>query len=43
MIVFGTALALDQGSSVDISAGLLAALFVGLFGLIMLISGLLDE
>jgi hypothetical protein len=39
----GVVLMLDQGGDVELSAGLLGAIFVGAFGLIMLISGLLDD
>ncbi|HEX2129820.1 MAG TPA: hypothetical protein VHF58_11450 [Solirubrobacterales bacterium] len=41
--VLGAILMLDQGGDVEFSAGLLAAIFVGAFGLIMLVSGLLDD
>lgn len=41
--VLGLALMADQGGDVEFSAGLLAAIFVGAFGLIMLISGLLGD
>ena len=34
---------LDQGGDIDLSAGVLAAIFVGAFGLIMLLSGLLED
>ena len=41
--VLGAVLMLDQSGDVEFSAGLLAAIFVGAFGLIMLISGLIDD
>ena len=41
--VLGVVLMLDQGGDAELSAGLLAAIFVGAFGLIMLVSGLLDD
>ena len=41
--MLGAVLMLDQGGDVELSAGLLAAIFVGAFGLIMLVSGLLDD
>jgi hypothetical protein len=43
IVVLGVVLMVDQGGDVEISAGLLAAIFVGAFGLIMLVSGLLDD
>lgn len=43
VIVIGGLLMLDQGGSVEISAGVLAAIFVGAFGLIMLLSGLFED
>ena len=41
--VLGVVLMLDQGGDVELSAGLLGAILVGAFGLIMLISGLIDD
>ena len=41
--VLGVVLMLDQGGDVEFSAGFLAAIFVAAFGLIMLISGLIDD
>jgi hypothetical protein len=41
--VLGVVLMLDQGGDAELSAGILAAIFVGAFGLIMLVSGLLDD
>lgn len=41
--LLGFALMLDQGGDVELSAGLLGAIFVGAFGLIMLVSGLIDD
>ena len=43
VIAIGGLLMLDQGGSVEISAGVLAAIFVGAFGLIMLLSGLFED
>ena len=43
MIVIGAVLMADQGSDLDISGGVLAAIFIGAFGLIMLLSGLLED
>ena len=41
--VLGVVLMLDQGGDVELSAGVLGAIFVGAFGLIMLVSGLIDD
>ncbi len=41
--LLGVVLMLDQGGDAELSAGLLAAIFVGAFGLIMFVSGLLDD
>lgn len=38
----GVLLMLDQGGELEVSAGVLAAVFVGAFGLIMLLSGLFE-
>jgi hypothetical protein len=43
IIVIGIAMVLDQSSDVSLSGGVIAALFVGVFGLILLISGLLED
>jgi hypothetical protein len=43
VIAVGTLLMLDQAGDVELSAGLVAAVFVGAFGLIMLLSGLLED
>ena len=43
VIMIGIAMVLDQSSEVSLSAGVIAALFVGVFGLILLISGLLED
>jgi len=43
VIAIGAILMVDQGSDIDISGGVLAAIFVGAFGLIMLLSGLLEN
>jgi len=43
MIAIGAILMLDQGGEIEVSAGVLAAIFVGAFGLIMLLSGLLED
>ena len=43
VILIGTVLMIDQGSDLDISGGVLAAIFIGAFGLIMLLSGLLED
>jgi hypothetical protein len=43
IIVIGIAMVLDQSSEVSLSGGVIAALFVGVFGLILLISGLLED
>ena len=43
IIVIGIAMVLDQGSEVSLSGGVIAALFVGVFGLILLISGLIED
>ena len=42
-IVVGVAMLLDQSSDVSLSGGVIAALFVGVFGLVLLVSGLLDK
>ena len=41
--MIGAVLMVDQGSDLDISGGVLAAIFIGAFGLIMLLSGLLED
>ncbi|MGH2952894.1 MAG: hypothetical protein ACRDK9_02585 [Solirubrobacterales bacterium] len=41
--LIGTLLVLDQSRDLELSPGVLAALFVGAFGLIMLLSGLLED
>lgn len=41
--ILGVVMVLDQGGEVELSAGALAAIFVGAFGLIMLLSGLLED
>ena len=43
MTLLGAVMLLDQGGDLDLSPGALAAIFVGAFGLIMLLSGLLDD
>jgi hypothetical protein len=43
IIVIGIAMVLDQSSEVSLSGGVIAALFVGVFGLILLISGLIED
>lgn len=42
-MVVGVAMLLDQSSNVALSGGIIAALFVGVFGLVLLVSGLLDK
>ena len=42
-MVVGVALLLDQSSDLSLSGGVIAALFVGVFGLVLLVSGLLDR
>jgi hypothetical protein len=39
----GGLLLLDQSGDLELSAGVLAAVFAGAFGLIMVISGLLED
>ena len=41
--VLGALMLLDQGGELDLSPGALTAIFVGAFGLIMLVSGLLED
>jgi hypothetical protein len=43
IIVVGVVMLLDQSSDVSLSGGVIAALFVGVFGLVLLVSGLLDK
>jgi hypothetical protein len=43
IIVIGVLMVLDQSSDVSLSGGVIAALFVGVFGLILLISGLFED
>ena len=43
IVVVGVLMVLDQSSEVSLSGGVIAALFVGVFGLILLISGLLEN
>jgi hypothetical protein len=42
-IVIGVVMMLDQSSNIELSGGILAALFVGAFGLILLLSGLFED
>ena len=42
-VMVGVILLLDQSSDVSLSAGVIAALFAGVFGLVLLVSGLLDK
>jgi hypothetical protein len=42
-VVVGVMMLLDQSSDVSLSAGVIAALFAGVFGLVLLVSGLLDK
>jgi hypothetical protein len=42
-IVIGALMLLDQSSDVSLSGGVIAALFAGVFGLVLLVSGLLDR
>jgi hypothetical protein len=42
-IVIGALMLLDQSSDVSLSGGVIAALFAGVFGLVLLVSGLLDK
>ena len=42
IVIVGALMALDQSSDVSLSGGVIAALFVGVFGLILLVSGLLE-
>ena len=43
IVIVGALMALDQSSDVSLSGGVIAALFVGVFGLILLVSGLLED
>jgi hypothetical protein len=43
IVIVGVAMVLDQSSDVSLSGGVIAALFVGIFGLILLVSGLLED
>jgi hypothetical protein len=43
IMLVGVAMLLDQSSDVSLSEGVIAALFVGVFGLVLLVSGLLDR
>ena len=43
IVVIGVLMMLDQSSEVSLSGGVIAALFGGVFGLILLISGLLED
>jgi predicted tellurium resistance membrane protein TerC len=43
IIVIGVVMMLDQSSDLELSGGVLAALFVGVFGLILLLSGLFED
>jgi hypothetical protein len=43
IMLVGVAMLLDQSSDVSLSGGVIAALFVGVFGLVLLVSGLLDR
>ena len=43
IVIVGALMALDQSSDVSLSGGVIAALFVCVFGLILLVSGLLED
>jgi hypothetical protein len=43
VLAIGALLIVDQSGDVDVSAGVLAAALVGVAGLIMLVSGLIDR
>jgi hypothetical protein len=43
IVIVGALMALDQSSDVSLSGGVIAALFVGVFGLVLLVSGLLED
>jgi hypothetical protein len=43
IVVVGVLMVFDQSSEVNLSGGVIAALFVGVFGLILLISGLIED
>jgi hypothetical protein len=43
IVIVGALMALDQSSDVSLSGGVIAALFVGVFGLILFVSGLLED
>ena len=43
IVIVGALMALDQSSDVSLSGGVIAALFVGVFGFILLVSGLLED
>jgi hypothetical protein len=43
IVLVGVLMVLDQSSEVSLSGGVIAALFVGVFGLILLISGLIED
>jgi hypothetical protein len=43
IVIVGVAMVLDLSSDVSLSGGVIAALFVGIFGLILLVSGLLED
>jgi hypothetical protein len=43
VLAIGGLLMLDQGGDVDVSGGVLAAAIVGVAGLIMLLSGLIER
>jgi hypothetical protein len=43
VLAIGALLIADQSGDVDVSAGVLAAALVGVAGLIMLVSGLIDR
>jgi hypothetical protein len=43
IVIVGVVMVLDQSSDISLSGGVIAALFVGIFGLILLVSGLLED
>jgi hypothetical protein len=43
VLALGALLIVDQSGDVDVSAGVLAAALVGVAGLVMLVSGLIDR
>ncbi|MFL5870114.1 MAG: hypothetical protein ACJ75R_03475 [Solirubrobacterales bacterium] len=43
IVIVGALMVFDQSSDISLSGGVIAAVFVGVFGLILVVSGLLED